>query len=179
MTITAGTLTHDWAEETQFGRFGVIRILGFLWPLGPRRPPQTTNLGHTLMLAVEQIMKPGPVTIGPKATLQDAIELVLARRVSGLPVIDDNGYLVGIITEFALLALAYDRGLQQEKIEQHMTRDVLTVDVSDTVNHVADLFIVQRIRRVPVLRDGRLVGLVSRRDVLEALEQAQSPICSA
>jgi len=136
-------------------------------------------MGHTLMLAVDQIMKSGPVTIGPTATLQDAIELVLQRRVSGLPVVDDHGALVGIITEFALLALAYDQGLQHETIEKHMTRDVLTVDAADTVNHVADLFIVQRIRRVPVIRDGRLVGLVSRRDVLEALGQAQSPICTA
>ncbi|MEM8866005.1 MAG: CBS domain-containing protein [Planctomycetota bacterium] len=130
------------------------------------------------MQTAEQIMSSDVVTIGPEATLSEAIHRLLTRRVSGLPVVDDNQMLVGIITEFALLALAYDDGLQQQTVAQHMTRDVITVDVSDPVNRMADLFIVHRVRRLPVVRGGRLAGLVSRSDVLAALEQS-APICTA
>lgn len=131
------------------------------------------------MITAEQIMSSRVITIHPHATLQEAIHLVLEHRVSGLPVVDDDQRLIGIITEFALLALAYDQELRQQAVEQHMTRDVLTVNAADGVNQLADLFIVHRVRRVPVLSDGRLVGLVSRRDVLATLEGQQAPVCTA
>ncbi len=131
------------------------------------------------MLTADQIMTPGAITIRPEATLQDAIHLVIENRVSGLPVVDDQGTLVGIITEFALLALAYDQELEHQTVAQHMTREVLTVDCADPVNRVADLFIVHRVRRLPVLSNGRLVGLVSRGDVLRALDQEHAPVCTA
>ena len=131
------------------------------------------------MLTAEQIMTPGVVTIRPEATLQEAIHTLLERGVSGLPVVDDDHRLVGIITEFALLALAYDQQLKEQTVRQHMTRDVLTIDAGEAVNRLADLFIVHRVRRVPVVREGRLVGLVSRRDVLQALEDQNAPVCTA
>ncbi|MEO0531305.1 MAG: CBS domain-containing protein [Planctomycetota bacterium] len=128
------------------------------------------------MLAVNEIMTPNVVTIGPDASIGDAIELLLARRVSGLPVVDGAGRLVGILTEFALMALAYDQNVADHTVADHMTHDVLTVDADDAVNKVADLCIVHRVRRLPVLEKGRLVGLVSRRDVLEALYKAKAPV---
>ena len=130
------------------------------------------------MLTIQQIMSPSVVTIGPEATIGEAIELLLARRISGLPVVDADQRLVGILTEFALLALAYDREITGQTVDQHMTRDVLTVDAADPLNKVADLCIVHRVRRLPVLENGRLVGLVSRRDVLEALFHASAPVAA-
>ncbi|TWT48878.1 CBS domain-containing protein [Botrimarina hoheduenensis] len=121
------------------------------------------------MPLVQDIMTRNIVTISPEASIGDAIELLLARRVSGLPVVDDDGRLVGIITEFALLGLAYDQNLTRQSVEEHMTRTVLTVDATDSVSKVADLCIVHRVRRLPVLEEGRLVGLVSRRDVLATI----------
>ena len=128
------------------------------------------------MLTIDKIMTPNPVTIGPEATIGEAIELLLARRISGLPVIDSDGKLAGILTEFALLALAYDQEITGQTVQEHMTREVLTVDAEDPVNKVADLCIVHRVRRLPVVQDGRLVGLVARRDVLEALFNTPAPV---
>lgn len=139
--------------------------------------PALCVLVETLrMLAVNEIMTADVVTIRPDAPISDAIELLLARRVSGLPVVDSSGRLVGILTEFALLALAYDSNVADHTVADHMTHDVLTVDATDLVSKVADFCIVHRVRRLPVLSDGRLVGLVSRRDVLESLYQSTAPV---
>lgn len=128
------------------------------------------------MLTAAEIMTDRVVTIGPDATIRDAIELLIARGISGLPVVDHDGQLVGILTEFALLALAYDSDIADQSVAEHMTRDVLTVETTSPVNKVADLCIVHRVRRLPVVEKGRLAGLVSRRDVIEALYHASAPV---
>jgi CBS domain-containing protein len=60
-----------------------------------------------------------------------------------------------------------------------MTRDVICADVNTPLNRVADLFILHRIRQMPVLRNERLAGMISRRDVLQALYAAVPPVCTA
>lgn len=127
------------------------------------------------MLTARDIMTEGVVTIRPTCTIREAIELLLSERISGLPVLDDRGRLAGIVTEFALLAVAYDDKVLNEPVALHMTTDVLTVDASDPVRKVADLCVVHRVRRVPVLDDGRLAGLISRCDVLRAIYEATQP----
>ena len=131
------------------------------------------------MLTAEQIMTPNVITVGPQATIHEAIQLLLDKNISGLPVVDRDGTLVGILTEYALLAMAYDKGVSHQLVAQHMTREVISVDADAPVNRVADQFIVNRVRRLPVIEGGRLVGLVSRIDVLRALYQASAPVCSA
>lgn len=118
-------------------------------------------------------------TIGPDSSVQEAIELLLLQEISGLPVTDNEGHLIGIVTEFALLAIAYDAKVTQDTVSQHMTSEVLTIEADDPISKVADLCIAHRVRRVPVMEHGRLVGLIARRDVLKAMYEAQVPICSA
>lgn len=121
------------------------------------------------MLTARDIMTEGVITILPSCTIQEAIDLLLAENISGLPVVDESNRLVGIVTEFALLAVAYDEHVLADAVSLHMTTDLLTVDADDPIRKVADLCIVHRVRRVPVMRNGRLAGLISRRDVLKAV----------
>lgn len=121
------------------------------------------------MLVARDIMTDQIVSIRPTASVEEAIEQLLLQRISGLPVVDEQGRLVGIVTEFALLAIAYDPSIVRDPVSQHMTTDLLTVDVDDPIRKVADLCIVHRVRRIPVLENGRLVGLIARRDVLKAV----------
>ena len=134
--------------------------------------------GRSHMLTARDIMTDRVVTIGPDAFLQEAIEVLLAMEVSGLPVVDDQGALIGIISEFALLTTAYDAKTACDQVGRHMTIDVLTVDVDDPIRKVADQFIVHRVRRVPVLEKGRLVGVITRRDVLKAVYENEPQVCS-
>ena len=121
------------------------------------------------MLTAGAIMTTDLITVRPDVSIDDAIELLLNQHISGLPVMDEDGRLAGVITEFALLAVAYDKRVKNHTVSQHMTREVITVDVNDPISRIADLCIVHRVRRVPVMKDGRLIGLISRRDVLRAL----------
>jgi CBS domain-containing protein len=127
----------------------------------------------------QSIMTSDVVTVRPNASIEEAIELLLSEGISGLPVTDDDGRLIGVITEFALLAVAYDRRVKNHTVSQHMTRDVITVNTDDPISRVADLCIVHRVRRVPVMNDGRLVGVIARRDVLKALVKSPEAACVA
>ncbi|MCG8450017.1 MAG: CBS domain-containing protein [Pirellulales bacterium] len=131
------------------------------------------------MLTVRAIMGQKLVTVSPESSIQEGIELMLSEGISGLPVVDKQGSLVGIVTEFALLGLAYDDKIRQDTVAQHMTTDVLTIEADDPVSKVADLCLVHRVRRVPVMDQGKLVGLVARRDVLKALYESKAPVCTA
>jgi CBS domain-containing protein len=124
------------------------------------------------MLTAGAIMTTDLVTVRPDASIEEAIEILLNQSISGLPVTDEDGRLVGVITEFALLAITYDKRVKNHTVSQHMTREVITVDVNDPISRIADLCIVHRVRRVPVMQDGRLIGVIARRDVLRALVES-------
>jgi CBS domain-containing protein len=127
------------------------------------------------MITAREIMRENVVTINLESSLEEAIELMLSQEISGLPVTDNEGHLAGIVTEFALLAIVYDHKIRQDSISEHMTANVLTIEADDPISKIADMCIVHRVRRVPVMEDGRIVGMISRRDVLKALYEAKVP----
>jgi CBS domain-containing protein len=131
------------------------------------------------MITAREIMTENVVTINSESSLEDAIELLLLQQISGLPVTDNEGHLVGIVTEFALLAVVYDERIRQESVSKHMTTEVLTIEADDPISKITDLCIVHRVRRVPVMENGRLIGLIARRDVLKALYESKTPTCTA
>jgi len=131
------------------------------------------------MLTARQIMTDQVITISADAQIDQAIEVLLTNKISGLPVTDQQGQLIGILTEFALLAIAYDSHIRCDKVSDHMTTNLFTVDINAPISTVADLCISHRVRRVPVVDEGRLVGLIARRDVLRAICECKVPVCSA
>ena len=117
-------------------------------------------------------------TVSPRMTLGQAIDVLVDEGVSGLPVTDGQGRILGIITEFAMLAVAYDPSVRADPVSEHMTREVISVEDDAPVSQIADLMILHRIRRVLVTHNGRLAGLISRRDVLRIASQAQDAVCN-
>lgn len=130
------------------------------------------------MLSAKDIMTTDVVTIGQNATVQEAIELLLEKHISGLPVVDAHGKLVGIVTEFALLVIAYDESIRQEKVLKHMSTELITIGPDQPVSKVVDLCLTHRVRRLPVVDEGRLLGLIARRDVLEGVYRPQAEECA-
>ena len=132
------------------------------------------------MYTAKQVMQRNVVSLLPAATVEQAIRLLRELGFSGAPVVDRNGTLVGIISEFALLEIVYDPSIRTAPVSRFKTRDVLTVNEDTPLIDIATLFVRHRIRRVPVVRDGRLVGVVSRPDllshVLEAGEEVEESL---
>jgi CBS domain-containing protein len=120
------------------------------------------------MQTARDLMNSNVITISPETTVGRAIDILVELGVSGLPVVDSEKHILGVITEFALLAIVYDPSVVTDPVGQHMTKQVISVRIDDHVRTVADLFILHRIRRVLVEKDGKLAGLISRRDLLKA-----------
>lgn len=127
----------------------------------------------------KDVMRTDIVTIGPNATLTEAVQTLLEKEISGLPVTDDSSFLLGIISEFALMAIAYNALSGKQRVRDHMTAHVISANPNSPLKELADTFILHRIRRLPVTENGRLVGMLSRRDLLRATLAAGQPICDA
>ena len=119
------------------------------------------------LFTARDIMTADVVAVHPDTTVEQAIDLFEQYGVSGLPVVDEEHRLLGMITEYDLLRSV--RTLEMRGIvADFMTRDVITVDHHASLVDIVGTLLSSRIRRVPVLEDGRLVGVVSRRDLLFA-----------
>lgn len=109
-------------------------------------------------------------TIRPEKRVYDAVGVLLKRRISGMPVVDGERKLVGIISEKdcirALMRAVYDR-MPPSQIADVMSTDLKTISADTHLMTIAHLFLTEPIRRLPVIdEEGRLIGQVSRRDLL-------------
>jgi CBS domain-containing protein len=128
------------------------------------------------MFRVRDIMTTHVVTVDADDTIDRAITLIVKHRISGLPVLDKQGRPVGVISEFDLLELICAGQTDQDKVSDYMSSGLWGVAEDDSWVVVADAFRAKRVRRLPVLRDGRLVGIVTRHDLMHAIRDARRQI---
>jgi len=116
------------------------------------------------------VMNTPIVAASPNASAREIALYMLLGGFSGVPIADGSGSLVGIVTELDLIrALRMGRPLEHVSVTDIMTRDVVTVDVSTPVEDIMTIFECEHILRVPVMREGKIVGIVSRPDLLRAI----------
>lgn len=141
------------------------------------------------------IMTTTVISLSSNETVEEAVRLMLAHHVSALPVLDAEGEVIGLISEGDLMRRVRNTGdvrrswwleifarasenveefvkLRSQHVADVMTRKVLSVDEETPVSEIAKLLETHRIKRVPVLRGGLLVGIVSRANLLHALSRA-------
>ena len=127
------------------------------------------------MTVASEIMSDTLLTLDVDITVGEAIEKLVARSFSAAPVVRD-GKIVGIVSELELFDVLFDPSLREKPISEVMEHDVIAVDESESLGHVAHLFALHEIRRVPVLRSGTPVGVVSRRDLLRFALNCERPL---
>ena len=111
------------------------------------------------------IMTKDVVSVRPETTVQEAVDLFELYRVSGLPVLDGQQRLVGVITEYDLLQSIGSLQLSGQ-VADFMTTEVTAVSESVPLVELVEIFISTHVRRLPVTSNGKLVGVISRRDLI-------------
>lgn len=147
-------------------------------------------------MRVQDCMTKDVVTVRPDTLVHDIAELMVKKRISGVPVVNEAGDLVGIIGQGDLLhrtevgterrskwwlrMLADANDLAREYNKAHgltagdvMTRDVVSVSAGEELSVAADLMDRRRLKRLPVMRDGKLAGILTRTDLVRVLSEAR------
>jgi len=122
-----------------------------------------TALSFQRTVTARDIMSRDLVTVLPAATFRELVELLARHRISGVPVVEEGGRLVGVATEADVLARS------GATVADIMTRQVLTVTEDTPIEDIGRLLARERIRRVPVVRGEKVLGIVSREDVVRAM----------
>jgi CBS domain-containing protein len=148
-------------------------------------------------LTAADVMTSDVVTVRPDTSIRYLAKLMAERRVSGVPVIDEPGHLVGMVSEYDLLLwsdhaperqawwldmLAGDFDLspdyldvargEQQKVRSIMRADPVSISEGTPLREIATLLHDRGVKRLPVVRDGRVVGVVSRGDLVRVLARA-------
>ncbi len=113
------------------------------------------------------------VTFKPDTDVLHAVHELVRHRIAGAPVVNDHGEVVGMLSEFDCMKVALDSGYYGDAggpVSEYMSSSVETVDANMSIVDLAEKFLNSKFRRFPVMTENRLVGQISRRDVLRALE---------
>lgn len=114
-------------------------------------------------MQARDIMTHEVITTTPEVSLQDAARLLADYRISGMPVVDGEQRMVGIVTEADII------GKEGETVRDIMTQRVVSVPEQTPVDEIALILTSNRFKRVPVLREERIVGIVSRADIVRMI----------
>ena len=150
-------------------------------------------------MKARDVMVSPVISVKPSCTVKEVAKTLLERRISAVPVVDDTGKLVGIVSEGDLMhraeigtqrrhswwlrVLTGDDALAAEYTKAHartvadvMTRDVITASPDTPLHEIAALLERHSIKRVPIVRDGALLGIVSRANLLQALASSHKDL---
>jgi len=119
------------------------------------------------MHETKDIMSTDVVSVQPDTPVTRAVELLIENDITGLPVVEPSGRLVGIVTEKDLIGVLCGQDAPRGTARDYMTDDVISFDEDDDIIAICECLIHNHLRRVPILADGKLVGIISRRDLIK------------
>lgn len=142
-------------------------------------------------MKVKEIMTKGVISLPPEMSVKEAMYILFERKISGLPVINAQGKLVGMFTEKDILRTSLPSYIEKVgsfvyedsksmrikiakfdklKVEQIMRREVATVGEEVSIYEVVHIMLIQKMRRIPVVdRQGKVIGIIAREDIVKAL----------
>lgn len=124
-------------------------------------------------IQVADYMSRRVITLSPDLSVHEAIRILLENQISGAPVVDSTGQLIGMFSESDCLKGALQASYHSTEIghvAEYMTRDLQTVSGDTSILDAAEIFLADHRRRLPVVDAGKLVGQISRRDLLRAMD---------
>ena len=141
--------------------------------IGKRAKP---TKGTAQNIKVSDYMTRNLITFRAEQTVLEVMDTLIKKKISGGPVVNEKYELIGIISEGDCMkqiseSRYYNHPMEDIKVEQHMIRNVDTIDGDMNVFDAANKFLESRHRRFPIIQDGKPVGQISQRDVLKAALQ--------
>jgi CBS domain-containing protein len=130
------------------------------------------------MITAREIMTMDVVTVREDTPIREAVELLLRHNISGLPVVRNSTTLVGILTEKDVLRLIDNpHHLEDKTVSDFMTTAVISFELDTSVQTMCACLRGPSIRRLPVTQNDELVGIVSRRDIIQTImRMAETPV---
>lgn len=140
--------------------------------MGPRAKT-VTKKEYNAPILVTDYMTRKLVTFTPDQSILAVMELFAKHNISGGPVLDDNGFLVGIISEADCMKTIsesryFNQPILDKSVEKFMTKEVETIPHDISIFDAAGIFDKHNRRRLPVMKDGLIVGQISRKDIVTA-----------
>ncbi|MGA1823684.1 MAG: HPP family protein [bacterium] len=119
------------------------------------------------MFKAKDIMIKNVITVKKETPIYKAIKLLAEKNITGLPVVSDDMHLLGIITEKDMMKLMYDPDIEYCQVADLMTSKVVYFDENDKIQDVCQKLMENNFRRVPILSEGKVVGIISRSDIIK------------
>lgn len=122
-------------------------------------------------LHAHEIMKTNLFTLSPDANIYEAVDMLIHNKISGAPVVDEDNRLLGVFSEKSVMKVLVESAYEQvpcTRVQSLMNDEPRTIAEDTLLVSMAQIFLTSPARRLPVVRDGILVGQVSRRDVIQA-----------
>jgi len=111
-------------------------------------------------------MKTDLITVKKQTPIYEAIGIMVDNSITGLPVVNDDMTLAGVISEKDVLKLLYDLQDKPGTVDEFMTGETVCFDQNDNLIDICECLIENNFRRVPILAEGKLAGIISRKDII-------------
>ncbi len=118
------------------------------------------------MLKARDVMTKEVITVSPDKTLEEAIKLLVENKISGLPVCDENKRVLGMISERDILNFIFSGNVKTTTVREAMNKEVISFPSDTDIDKISLTMGEKKIRRVPIIDGGALVGIVSRRSII-------------
>jgi CBS domain-containing protein len=147
------------------------------------------------LMKICDLMTKGVVSVSPTMTLREAAALLVEKRISGMPVVDDRNEVVGVLSEADILVKAgggqsrsrvlgwllepdfgSEEKIRAETVGEAMSAPALTIGSHRPVHEAARLMVTEGVNRLPVIEDGELVGIITRADIVRAFTRSDAEI---
>jgi len=124
------------------------------------------------MVRAKDVMSKRVMTLKPDSRVVDVIRLLAEHKVTGAPVVSEDMHLLGMVTEKdILMMLLYDKNIKTKTVSDLMTKEVISFNEEDDLMEIFKILVENNFRRVPILSNGTLTGIVSRRDIIHFLSE--------
>ena len=148
-------------------------IMGIKSFLASRKKTKKATAMSNIPIKVSDYMTTNLITFRPDQSIEQVIDALIKYKISGGPVVNKKNELIGVISEGDCIkqiseSRYYNMPMTNDTVDKHMVKNVETIDGNMNIFDAANKFLAAKRRRFPIIKDGKLVGQISQKDILKA-----------